>query len=240
MATQTRPPGGAPQSAPAVIGAPSRLASAPINLAALRDDAMKELVELLEALPGRILLIVDAPLVAPLKLVVSEGARALREHRVEGLVELSASGTLPRQLATASASAGFDAVLYLARPTISTMATIATQVRALARRAESGREARKALHLAFVPRRTFLAEQALRDELGKYTYRRTALECCGCCARPVADRRARSQLDSTVSTPNIAYATPVTHSRRAPTTTRSSCGVRVAAGVWPRRASPRR
>lgn len=173
--------GGAPAPAtPATVGAPSRLGSAPIQLSALRDDALRELVELLDSLPGRILLVVDAALVAPLKLVVPDGARGLREHRVEALVELSPRGGLPRQLLAAGASAGIDTVLYLARPAIPTMSLVAEQVRALARRAESGREARKAVHLAFVPRRTFLAEQALRDELG--AWRRPV----GCGARRTA------------------------------------------------------
>lgn len=147
--------------APLVSGAPSRLASAPINLAALRDDAFGELTDILDKLPGRILLVVDPKLIAPLKLVVAEGSKALKEHRVEGLVELT-SGPLNTEC---------DSVIYLARPAFDVMKTIAGQVRGMVRRWDAGKEVRKTLQLALVPRRTFIAEQVLRDEHGESVVR---------------------------------------------------------------------
>jgi hypothetical protein len=160
--TPTTPGGGASGGggAPLVSGTPSRLASAPINLSALRDDAFRELTELLEKLPGRILLVVDPALVAPLKLVVAEGSKALREHRVEALVELAPPGGQP--LAT-----DCDSVMYLTRPAHGVVQAIGAQVRALVRRWDAGKTVRKQLTLAFVPRRTFIAEQLLRDEHGE-------------------------------------------------------------------------
>ena len=142
-------------------GTPSRLASAPINLAALRDDAFRELTELLDKLPGRIVLLVDPALIAPLKLIVAEGSKALREHRVEGLHELQ-----PTSLQAPPAASDCDSILYLVRPRPDIMKAVAGQVRSMVRRWEGGREVRKAVQVACTPRRTFVAEQVLRDEHG--------------------------------------------------------------------------
>ena len=158
----------APAPVPAVVGTPSRLGSAPINLGALRDDAYGELVEILSRVPGKILLVVDPLLIAPLKLVVAEGSKALREFRVESLLELSPA---------APSTAAFDSVLYLTRPAFPMVKAVAAHVRAMVKRWEAGREARKGVHLHFVPRRTFIAEQLLKDEMGGLGGRRHGCRC---------------------------------------------------------------
>ena len=138
-------------AAPAVVGSPSRLISSPINVLALREDARAEFEALLDGLPGGggVCLVLDPRLIVPLRLVLTEGAKYLREHRVEQTLELSTPA-----LATAC-----ETVLYVTRPSLACAALVAAQAKAFDRRG-----VRKNLHVAFVPRRAFACEQLLRDE----------------------------------------------------------------------------
>ena len=139
-----------------VWGSPSRLTSAVISLSALRDDAYEELIRILDTQPpGRILLVVDPKLIAPLKLVVTEGSKVLREHRVDSIVPLR-TGTITTDC---------ENVLYLARPSIPMVKLVASQVKGLR---PVAKVAPKNIRLYFVPRRTFVCEKLLRDEGGAY------------------------------------------------------------------------
>jgi hypothetical protein len=136
--------------ATSVSGAPSRLASAALSLSSLRNDAYQEFIAILDRLPpGKTLLVVDPKLVSPMKLVVTEGSKILREHRVESIVEL----------ATTSISTSCENVLYLTRPSFQLVKLVAAQVKGML-----AAGATPNLHLFFVPRRTFVCEQMLKDE----------------------------------------------------------------------------
>lgn len=136
----------------AVSGTPANLLSSPINILALREDCKAEFESILSDLPGKICLVVDPKLIAPLKLVITEGVKWMREHNVESVVELS----------TTSLSTECDTVLYLTRPQFPLMKLLAEQVKSF-----DARGLRRHLHVAFVPRRTFICESLLQ-ELGVY------------------------------------------------------------------------
>lgn len=117
-------------------------------------DTCAELITILDSQPaGRILLVVDPKLIAPLKLVVAEGSKVLREHRVDSILPLR----------TAAIETDCENVLYLARPSFHIVKLVAAQVKALR---PAGKAAPKNLRLYFVPRRTFVCEKMLRDEGG--------------------------------------------------------------------------
>jgi vacuolar protein sorting-associated protein 33A len=131
-------------------GTPSKLSSSPLNIAALRENSKSEFETLLTSLPGgKICLVVDPKLIVPLKLIITDGSKYLREHNVEIIVEL----------ATKSLSTECSSVLYLTRPSLENMKLIATQAKNF-----DERRLRKHLHVAFVPRRTFICEQLLKEE----------------------------------------------------------------------------
>jgi hypothetical protein len=131
------------------FGTPSKLLGSPINIAALRDDARTELEAILTKLPGQICLVVDPRLIPALKLIIVEGSKYMKEHKVDNILELS----------TASMNAECDTVLYLTRPSLALTELIAAQVKSFARRG-----IRRHLHVAFVPRRAFICEQLLKSE----------------------------------------------------------------------------
>lgn len=132
----------------ATVGTPSKLLGSPINILAIRDDARNELEALLEGLHGQICLVVDPRLTPALKLIIVEGSKYMKEHRVDNILELS----------TGSISTECDTVLYLARPSLKLTELIASQVRSFQKRG-----IRKHLHLAYVPRKTFICEQLLKE-----------------------------------------------------------------------------
>lgn len=134
----------------AASGTPSKLSSSPLNISALRETSRSEFEALLKTLPGgQICLVVDPKLIVPLKLIITEGSKYLREHNVEVIVELAT-----RTLATECSS-----VLYLTRPSLGNMKLIAAQAKNF-----DERRLRKNLHVAFVSRRTFICEQLLKEE----------------------------------------------------------------------------
>jgi len=134
----------------AASGSPSKLSSSPLNISALRETSRSEFEALLKTLPGgQICLVVDPKLIVPLKLIITEGSKYLREHNVEIIVELAT-----RNLTTECSS-----VLYLTRPSLENMKLIAAQSKNF-----EDRRMRKHLHVAFVSRRTFICEQLLKEE----------------------------------------------------------------------------
>jgi hypothetical protein len=134
----------------AASGTPSRLSASPINVLALREDARAEFEEILASQTGKILLVLDPALLPVIRLVVTEGSRYLREHRVETIAELTGA---PLHVGDAGT------VLFLTRPTAAQVALVADAVRALV----AARGSAVAAHVCFLPRRTFAAESALRD-----------------------------------------------------------------------------
>ena len=132
------------------IGTPSRLSGSALSISSLRDDARAELEALLAAAPGKICLVIDPFLLPVLRLVITEGSRYLREHAVDSVVELSDAPIAPGDA---------ESVVFLTRSGPVEVQRVAVAVRALVR----ARGARASARVAFVPRRTFAAEVALRD-----------------------------------------------------------------------------
>lgn len=98
---------------------------------------------------GRTTLVVDPNLVSPLKLVAAEGSKILEEHRVASIMGL----------ASADVSAATENVLYLTRPTLQHVKLIASQIKRMQRAPHV-----PSIHLYFVPRRTFVCDEALKEE----------------------------------------------------------------------------
>ena len=123
------------------------LSGAPVNLAALREHARIELVDVLDSIRGKKALVLDSQFSGPLGLVA--GVSLLKEHGVEKIFHLQNA-----PLATDSRN-----VVYIVRPKVHYMKWIAAQVRAL-------RESKQSVtcSLFFVPRRTMICERVLEDE----------------------------------------------------------------------------
>jgi vacuolar protein sorting-associated protein 33A len=135
-----------------VSGNPSRLASSPLKLISLRNDAYQEFIAILDGMPrGRTTVVVDPNLVSPLKLVAAEGSKILEEHRVASIMGL----------VSADVSAATENVLYLTRPTLQHVKLIASQIKRMQRAPHV-----PSIHLYFVPRRTFVCDEALKEEGG--------------------------------------------------------------------------
>lgn len=125
------------------------LSSAPINLAALREHGASELVDILDSVRGKKIMVIDPQFTGPLGLVAA--ANLLKEHGVEKIHHL-----LDADLVTESKN-----IMYLVRPKVENMKMIARQVRTL-RQQHGG--AKKEFTLVFVPRRTMICERVLEDE----------------------------------------------------------------------------
>jgi hypothetical protein len=119
------------------------LSSAPINLNALREHGASELVDILDSVRGKKIMVIDPQFTGPLGLVAA--ANLLKEHGVEKIHHL-----LDADLVTESKN-----IIYLVRPKVENMKMIARQVRA---------SQKKEFSLFFVPRRTMICERVLEEE----------------------------------------------------------------------------
>lgn len=126
------------------------LDSAQINLNSLRDHARMELVDALDSVRGRKLLVLDPKLSGPLTFIAQ--IALLKEHGVENLYHLSGDPLPPE----------CRAVMYLVRPRIELMHLIAAQIRADME--AGGSRAGRQYSLFFVPRRTIVCEKVLETE----------------------------------------------------------------------------
>ena len=142
------------------------LEGAAVNLALLREDAKVELLNILDETSAgsqNTCLVLDPSLSGPLNLVVVEGAKVLKAHGVKDFKELNWS-----ELNTAC-----EDIVYLVRPGIKAMKQIAAHMRdsgivnssssSSSRRKKRAPSAKK-VSIYFVPRRSFLSIQVLKDE----------------------------------------------------------------------------
>ena len=119
-----------------------------MQVGSLREVARQELLELLDSLAGSKALVWDPGLTGPMGLVAEYSL--LKEHGVTKMFSL-APGPLPPTNA--------EHVIFLTRPTIENMDTIAGNIKAEEMRGGSG--VRQELHLVFTPRTSLLCEQRL-------------------------------------------------------------------------------
>jgi vacuolar protein sorting-associated protein 33A len=144
-------------------GTPSKLTSSPININAIREDAFTELTDLLSKLPGRILLVLDADLLLPMKLIVVEGSKALKEFKVVDICPLDDDIT-PASGSLISNTNDYDTILYLIKSTNDNIEVIANHIASF-----NKRNIRKNLYLQIVPRLSanvdiLLKEKNIHDE----------------------------------------------------------------------------
>eukprot|EP00249_Psilotum_nudum_P013983 c24607_g1_i1 orf=309-2105(-) len=123
------------------------LDNAPINLSSLREQAQKELVQALDSMYGKKLLVLDPKLSGPLALIAQTSL--LKEHGVENLFHLSAE---PIQSDTKN-------VLFLVRPQINFMKLISGQIKL-----DIKQKLQKQYAVYFLPRRTVVCEKVLEEE----------------------------------------------------------------------------
>ncbi|KAJ8601114.1 hypothetical protein CTAYLR_008819 [Chrysophaeum taylorii] len=122
-----------------------------LDLNQIREDNRLELIELLESVPGsKKCLILDPQLGGRLNHVLVEGARVLRENGVVAFRELRAE-----------IEDDFEQYVYLCRAYPPHMFAIAKHVKASVRAGKTD----KRFHVFMIPRKTFICEQFLEDEL---------------------------------------------------------------------------
>eukprot|EP00947_MAST-08B_sp_MAST-8B-sp1_P000483 g483.t1 len=132
----------------------STLERAPIDLVELREEGRSNLVDVLDCIDVQdrtesLCLVLDPRLAGPLNHIISEGGSFFPNHGVKDC----------RELNWADLDTDCGHVLYLVRPIIPLMKQIAKQIHTHQRSHPN-----KTHSLSFVPRRSFICEQVLKDE----------------------------------------------------------------------------
>jgi len=128
-----------------------------IPLSHLRSAAERELVDIIDALRGQKCLVVQSELGGLLNQVVVEGSKTLKDIGVQYFRELK--GELGDFSGAGGARSMPDNVIYLVRPSLPMMKTVAHQIRTSIKQG-----LRTQYHIYFVPYRTVACEQMLEDE----------------------------------------------------------------------------
>ncbi|XP_066290958.1 vacuolar protein sorting-associated protein 33A-like [Branchiostoma lanceolatum] len=132
--------------------AASHLSGGRVNLAILREAARKELLECLDKCDGTKAVVWDEQLTGPFGLIAEYSL--LKEHEVDKMFQLR-PGRLP--------AANVNNIVFLCRPKLALMEIVAQNI---LKEEETG-GSRKEFHIFFVPRKSLLCEQKLK-ELGVY------------------------------------------------------------------------
>uniref|UniRef100_A0A7N6AM49 VPS33A core subunit of CORVET and HOPS complexes n=1 Tax=Anabas testudineus TaxID=64144 RepID=A0A7N6AM49_ANATE len=132
-----------------------------VNLNILREAARKELREFLDKCAGSKAIVWDEYLTGPFGLIAQYSL--LKEHEVEKMFTLK-SGRLP--------SADVKNIIFFVRPRLELMDIIAENV-FRCDKAHSSRD----FHILFVPRRSILCEQRLRDHSAVLQMKHLLYEC---------------------------------------------------------------
>ncbi|KAM4707633.1 vacuolar protein sorting-associated protein 33A [Discoglossus pictus] len=129
-----------------------------VNLNVLREAVRRELREFLDKCAGSKAIVWDEYLTGPFGLIAQYSL--LKEHEVEKMFTLKA-GQLP--------AAEVKNIIFLVRPRLELMDIIADNIR----REDKGRFPQRDFHILFVPRRSLLCEQRLKDlgVLGSFYHR---------------------------------------------------------------------
>uniref|UniRef100_H3BFJ3 VPS33A core subunit of CORVET and HOPS complexes n=1 Tax=Latimeria chalumnae TaxID=7897 RepID=H3BFJ3_LATCH len=135
----------------------SHLSYGRVNLNILREVARKELREFLDKCAGSKAIVWDEHLTGPFGLIAQYSL--LKEHEVEKMFTLKA-GQLP--------VADVKNIIFLVRPRLELMDIIAQNVLS-----EDKHRSRRDFHILFVPRRSLLCEQRLKEQgvLGSFHHR---------------------------------------------------------------------
>ncbi|KAI0225757.1 Vacuolar protein sorting-associated protein 33A [Lamellibrachia satsuma] len=126
----------------------SHLASGRINLAVLRESYRRELLECLDRCTGSKALVWDEALTGPFSLIAEYSL--LKEHGVDKMYPL-APGQLPRN--------SVANIIFICRPKLSLMDSVAQNVH----REEEAVGCLKEFHIFFVPRKSMLCENKLKE-----------------------------------------------------------------------------
>ena len=128
-----------------------------IPLSQLRSSGERELVDIIDALRGQKCLVVQSELGGLLNQIVVEGSKTLKDIGVQYFRELK--GELGDFSAAGGARSMPDNVIYLVRPSLPMMKTVAHQIHTSMKAG-----LRSQYHIYFVPYRTVACEQMLEDE----------------------------------------------------------------------------
>jgi hypothetical protein len=120
------------------------LDNGPINLSFLREQAQRELGEVLDSMRGKKVLVLDPQLSGPLALIAQTSF--LKEHGVENLYYVEADPVL----------SDCKNVIYLVRPRIPLMRQIAEHIEQ-----DNSKQLQKSYSVIFIPRRTIICEKVL-------------------------------------------------------------------------------
>eukprot|EP00514_Thraustochytrium_sp_LLF1b_P012280 CAMPEP_0184545784 /NCGR_PEP_ID=MMETSP0199_2-20130426/4546_1 /TAXON_ID=1112570 /ORGANISM="Thraustochytrium sp., Strain LLF1b" /LENGTH=674 /DNA_ID=CAMNT_0026940127 /DNA_START=23 /DNA_END=2047 /DNA_ORIENTATION=+ len=121
------------------------LSRSPVPMDEILERARREFFAVVDSCVGDKCLVFDPSVAGPLKLVLTEGSNALKSHGVVDVQELN----------WADLEVECETVIYLVRPEAKATLQVASQVKA------SQHKFRFQLH--YVPRRSFLCDQLLRD-----------------------------------------------------------------------------
>ncbi|NXQ87345.1 VP33A protein, partial [Nyctibius grandis] len=136
----------------------AHLSSGRVNLTALREAGRRELREFLDKCAGSKAIVWDEYLTGPFGLIAQYSL--LKEHEVEKMFTLK-PGRLPQ--------ADVKNVIFFVRPRLELMDIITDNVL----REDRGRSPQRDFHILFVPRRSLLCEQWLKEQgvLGSFIHR---------------------------------------------------------------------
>nr|XP_054502104.1 vacuolar protein sorting-associated protein 33A isoform X4 [Agelaius phoeniceus] len=136
----------------------AHLSSGRVNLTALREAGRRELREFLDKCAGSKAIVWDEYLTGPFGLIAQYSL--LKEHEVEKMFTLK-PGRLP--------PADVKNIIFFVRPKLELMDIITDNVL----REDRGRSPQRDFHILFVPRRSLLCEQWLKEQgvLGSFIHR---------------------------------------------------------------------
>ncbi|XP_055652336.1 vacuolar protein sorting-associated protein 33A isoform X2 [Falco peregrinus] len=136
----------------------AHLSSGRVNLTALREAGRRELREFLDKCAGSKAIVWDESLTGPFGLIAQYSL--LKEHEVEKMFTLK-PGRLPQ--------ADVKNIIFFVRPKLELMDIITDNVL----REDRGRSPQRDFHILFVPRRSLLCEQWLKEQgvLGSFIHR---------------------------------------------------------------------
>ncbi|NXF98305.1 VP33A protein, partial [Eubucco bourcierii] len=136
----------------------AHLSSGRVNLTALREAGRRELREFLDKCAGSKAIVWDEYLTGPFGLIAQYSL--LKEHEVEKMFTLK-PGRLPQ--------ADVKNIIFFVRPKLELMDIITDNVL----REDRGRSPQRDFHILFVPRRSLLCEQWLKEQgvLGSFIHR---------------------------------------------------------------------
>ncbi|GIL47101.1 hypothetical protein Vafri_4014 [Volvox africanus] len=136
------------------------LDTGPVPLVSIREQARKQLLEVIDSRRGKKALILDPAISGPLSLLDTALTDVLTEHGVVRLLYLEPGKRLddPSYNTTEQRLSDVPTVMYLVRPSIANAQALAAQVK------NRPKSAHQTVAVFFVPRRTIACERILEEE----------------------------------------------------------------------------